>query len=53
MFFQFYPSYKDRFDGKCNSLGTYLIENFRNLGTDFIAGSEYKEVWHERTNYFN
>ena len=33
MFFQFYSSYKDRFDGKCNSLGTVLIENFRNLGT--------------------
>jgi len=32
-------------------LGTGLIENFRNLGTDlidFIAGSEHKEVcwWH-------
>jgi len=49
LFFQFYPSYKDQFDRQCNNLGTDLIENFKILGTNlihFIAGSEYKEVWH-------
>jgi len=33
-----------------------LIENFRNLGIDlidFIGGSEYKEVCHEKTRYLN
>jgi len=38
--------YKARFVSKCNYLGIDLIENF-------IAGSKYKEVWHERTNYLN
>jgi len=54
--FQFYPSFKGWFDSKCNNLGNDLIENFRNLETDFIdfiAWSEYKEVWHEWTSYFD
>jgi len=53
--------YKDRFDSKCNNLGTDLIAIFINLGIDliyFFAWSKYKwnnydEVWHEMTNYFN
>jgi len=56
LFFLFYLFFKDRFDSNCNNLGTNLIENFRNLGANlihFIVGSEYKEVWHERTSYFN